>query len=170
MKFTENIPPRTFEVGGARRFLMADCGTLELDADEQITLVTESGAEYDVARKDWGFYATPSLNGRLESFGLRGADFCGVAARDPIRIETVEIAAGRQYLRRARQIAAGHRADIAAVQRVYECRKLAVFREFSIDGLERRNDLGVDVGQSVVRAVFVDNRFDGSVGQSLRPR
>lgn len=24
-------------------------------------------------RKDWGFYATPSLNARLPSFGLRGA-------------------------------------------------------------------------------------------------
>jgi hypothetical protein len=34
--------------------------------------VTESGAEYDVAAKDWGFYATPSLNGRLQQFGLRG--------------------------------------------------------------------------------------------------
>lgn len=51
---------------------MKDCGALALDADEQVTLVTESGAEYDVARKDWGFYATPSLNGRLEQFGLRG--------------------------------------------------------------------------------------------------
>jgi hypothetical protein len=34
--------------------------------------VTKSGAEYDVAAKDWGFYATPSLNGRLQQFGLRG--------------------------------------------------------------------------------------------------
>ena len=51
---------------------MRDCGTLALAPDEQVTLVTESGAEYDVARKDWGFYATPSLNGRLASFGLRG--------------------------------------------------------------------------------------------------
>ena len=25
-----------------------------------------------MARKEWGFYATPSLNGRLEQFGLRG--------------------------------------------------------------------------------------------------
>jgi hypothetical protein len=25
-----------------------------------------------VARKVWGFYATPSLNGRLQRFGLRG--------------------------------------------------------------------------------------------------
>jgi hypothetical protein len=50
---------------------MKDCGTLALDPDEQVTFVTANGAEYDVARKDWGFYATPSLNGRLTSFGLR---------------------------------------------------------------------------------------------------
>ncbi|MBX7207081.1 MAG: hypothetical protein K1X78_02110 [Verrucomicrobiaceae bacterium] len=72
MKFDEKNPPRTFPVGNARKFDMKDCGTLRLDADEQITLTTESGGEYDVARKDWGFYATPSLNGRLPSFGLRG--------------------------------------------------------------------------------------------------
>ena len=72
MKFEEKSPPRRFAVGNAVKFEMRDCGTLALAADEQVTLVTESGAEYDVARKDWGFYATPSLNGRLESFGLRG--------------------------------------------------------------------------------------------------
>jgi hypothetical protein len=51
---------------------MRDCGELRLEADEQVTLVTASGAQYDVARKSWGFYATPSLNGRLARFGLRG--------------------------------------------------------------------------------------------------
>lgn len=53
------------------KFYIKDCGTVELDHDEQLTLTTPAGAEYDVARKDWGFYATPSLNGRLEQFGLR---------------------------------------------------------------------------------------------------
>ncbi len=72
MRFEEKSPPRRFPVGNAVKFEMRDCGTLALAPDEQVTLVTESGAEYDVARKDWGFYATPSLNGRLESFGLRG--------------------------------------------------------------------------------------------------
>ena len=71
MKFEEKSPPRHFTVGNSVKFEMRDCGTLALAPDEQITLVTESGAEYDVSRKDWGFYATPSLNGRLESFGLR---------------------------------------------------------------------------------------------------
>ena len=72
MKFDKKDPPRIFVVGNAEKIDMADCGTVSLAHDEQVTFVTEAGAEYDVARKDWGFYATPSLNGRLESFGLRG--------------------------------------------------------------------------------------------------
>ncbi len=71
MKFEEKRPPRGFAVGNGDKFTMYDCGTLRLAPDEQVTLVTDGGAEYDVARKDWGFYATPSLNGRLASFGLR---------------------------------------------------------------------------------------------------
>lgn len=72
MRFAQNSPPRRFTVGNTIKLDMSDCGTLTLAPDEQVTLVTESGAEFDVARKDWGFYATPSLNGRLQSFGLRG--------------------------------------------------------------------------------------------------
>ncbi len=72
MKFEPKDPPRAFPVGNAVKFEMKDCGTLRLAADEQVTFATEDGAEYDVARKEWGFYATPSLNGRLEQFGLRG--------------------------------------------------------------------------------------------------
>ena len=52
---------------------LSDCGRVQLDANEQVTFTTESGGEYDVARKEWGFYATPSTNGRLKSFGLRAA-------------------------------------------------------------------------------------------------
>lgn len=72
MKFESKDPPRRFPVGNSVKFDMRDCGNLRLDPDEQVTFVTASGAEYDVAAKDWGFYATPSLNGRLEQFGLRG--------------------------------------------------------------------------------------------------
>jgi len=72
VKFEPKDPPRAFPVGNAVKFEMKDCGTLRLAADEQVTFATEDGAEYDVARKEWGFYATPSLNGRLEQFGLRG--------------------------------------------------------------------------------------------------
>jgi len=71
MKFEEKNPPRLFKVGNDVKFDMADRGNIQLAPDQQITLTTEKGAEYDIARKDWGFYATPSLNGRLETFGLR---------------------------------------------------------------------------------------------------
>ncbi len=72
MRFESKTPPRRFTVGNSVRFEMLDCGDVRLAPGEQITFKTTSGAEYDVAAKDWGFYATPSLNGRLEQFGLRG--------------------------------------------------------------------------------------------------
>lgn len=72
MRFDMKDPPRRFPVGVDGTIEIRDCGTLSLEPDEQVTFVTEEGAEYDLARKDWGFYATPSLNGRLEGFGLRG--------------------------------------------------------------------------------------------------
>ena len=73
MKFDQKNPPRTFIVGNDIKFEMKDCGSIKLQADEQVTFLTDSGAEYDVARKEWGFYATPSLNSRLSSFSLRAA-------------------------------------------------------------------------------------------------
>lgn len=73
MQFEIRDPPRQFSVGtGQVAFVMSDCGTVRLAPDEQVTFVAEEGAEYDVARKGWGFYATPSLNGRLQQFKLRG--------------------------------------------------------------------------------------------------
>ena len=71
MKFTPIVPPREFTVGVAEILQIKDTARLQLDPNEQITLVTESGTEFDIVRKSWGYYATPSLNGRLLAFGLR---------------------------------------------------------------------------------------------------
>ena len=71
MKFQPIEPPRSFRVGIHEDVELRDCGRVALEPDEQITFTTGSGAEYDVARKDWGFYATPSLNGRLQTLRLR---------------------------------------------------------------------------------------------------
>ncbi len=71
MRYTPIEPPRSFEVGLGVQIRMKDCARVQLDPDEQVTFVTESGTEFDVARKEFGYYATPSLNGRLRSFGLR---------------------------------------------------------------------------------------------------
>lgn len=71
MKFDPKVPPREFEVGFDKKGVIRDCGAMHLEPDEQITLVTGDGKEYDVTRKSWGFYATPSMNGRLSGFDLR---------------------------------------------------------------------------------------------------
>jgi hypothetical protein len=73
MKINEINPPREFDVGRGEVIKIKDCARIELSHNEQVTFLTESGAELDVARKDWGFYATPSLNGRLKQFGWRAA-------------------------------------------------------------------------------------------------
>jgi hypothetical protein len=71
MKFDPHQPPREFSVGRDNHIRLKDCGDMHLEPDEQITFQMGSGAEYDIVRKSWGVYATPSLNGRLERFGLR---------------------------------------------------------------------------------------------------
>ena len=73
MNFYPKKKPRLFSVGSKRKVTIKDCGQIELSYDEQITFISKDGHEYDVARKDWGFYATPSLNRRLPSFNLRAA-------------------------------------------------------------------------------------------------
>ena len=72
MKFTPQQPPRAFQVGPTGQITLLDYGKIRLEPNEQVTFTLPEGGEYDVARKEWGFYATPSLNGRLEQFGLRG--------------------------------------------------------------------------------------------------
>ena len=67
------VPPREFIVGANESIKLKDCGSVRLEFNEQITFITKSGAEYDVARKDWGFYATPSVNGRLKNHGFKTA-------------------------------------------------------------------------------------------------
>jgi hypothetical protein len=70
-------PPREYEVGrrGARLHHVADAW---LEPDEVLTLRTDSGTEVDLTRKSWGYYGSPSLNGRLREHGLRAALAVGV--------------------------------------------------------------------------------------------
>jgi len=63
--------PRQFEVGNKEKFKIKDFGKIKLNENEQITFINEDGGEYDLAKKNWGFYATPSINSRLKNFGFR---------------------------------------------------------------------------------------------------
>ena len=71
MKLAETSPPRVFQP--APGIAISDCGDVHLAADEQVTMVTASGRRMDVAAKDFGFYATPSVNGRLKGEGFKTA-------------------------------------------------------------------------------------------------
>lgn len=72
MKIEEIKPPREFDVGfPEHRVTLKECARITLKPDELVTFYTGSSNEYDVVRKDWGFYATPSLNGRLIRHHLR---------------------------------------------------------------------------------------------------
>jgi hypothetical protein len=73
--------PRRFSPDGGGKITISDLGSIELAADEQFTLRAPTGSEYDVARKAWGYYATPSLNGRLPAKGLRPALVRNAAGR-----------------------------------------------------------------------------------------
>ena len=72
MRFEQIEPPRTFDVGKGGRIKIKHCANIALNDDEQVTFISPDGGEYDVAKKSWGYYATPSLNGRLRRFGLSG--------------------------------------------------------------------------------------------------
>ena len=71
MQFYKKQPPRIFIVGNNSEIEIKDVGEIYLDANEQVTFITPEGAEYDVTRKNWGFYATPSMNARLAAQGLK---------------------------------------------------------------------------------------------------
>jgi hypothetical protein len=73
MRFEKKNPPRVFSVGREAPIHISDCGRVYLEPDEQVTFVTADGKEHDFAAKDWGFYATPSVNGRLAAQGFRTA-------------------------------------------------------------------------------------------------
>jgi hypothetical protein len=62
--------PRLFTVNNSE---IKDCGKIKLDKNELISFVTKSNKEYDFAAKDWGFYVTPSINGRLKKEGFKVA-------------------------------------------------------------------------------------------------
>jgi hypothetical protein len=73
MKFDLKVEPRAFWVGRNKTICINDLGDVHLAPNEQVTFVTDSGARFDFARKNWGYYATPSVNARLTNEGFKTA-------------------------------------------------------------------------------------------------
>ena len=70
MKLNLTTTPRTFMVNDIK---INDYGKIVLDPDEMVSFITGSGREFDFTAKDWGFYATPFINGRLQKQGFKTA-------------------------------------------------------------------------------------------------
>lgn len=68
MNIDQKIPPREFRVGKNSEICIKDSASITLGENEQVTFTNE-GKEFDVCKKKWGFYATPSTNRRLKSYG-----------------------------------------------------------------------------------------------------
>ena len=68
MKINNIIPIRKFEVG-ITSIKIKHTADIELEDNEMVTFRNKDKLEYDVTKKNWGFYATPSLAGRLKSKG-----------------------------------------------------------------------------------------------------
>lgn len=49
---------------------ITDIGDMLLKNNEQLTF-KNGKSEYDVCKKNWGYYATPSINNRLKKFKFR---------------------------------------------------------------------------------------------------
>ena len=105
MKFYPKEPPRSFNVGTNSEIEIEDVGDVYLSPNEQLTFVTkQSSARYDFVRKDWGFYATPSINGRLKDEGFKTALVENLQGRIYIMVvELRHIALFDTYCRAERQ-------------------------------------------------------------------
>ena len=65
--------PRIFSVGLNNEILIKDLGSIKLEANEQLTFISETGSKYDFSKKSWGYYATQSINNRLLNEGFKTA-------------------------------------------------------------------------------------------------
>lgn len=68
MKVKFSKKPRLFIVNDIH---IKHHGKIKLDKDDMISFITKSKKEYDFTAKDWGFYVTPSINGRLKKEGFK---------------------------------------------------------------------------------------------------
>ena len=73
MKIKINKKPRCFKVGIHGETEIQDYGKININPNEMLSFVNPEGKEYDVVAKDWGFYATPSVNERLVNEGFKTA-------------------------------------------------------------------------------------------------
>ena len=66
MKIKISKKKRNFTVGRGKKITIKDVAKIYLKPNEQVTFAASNRGNHDITRKDWGFYATQSVNSRLK--------------------------------------------------------------------------------------------------------
>ncbi len=61
---------RKFKVGKSKDITLVDKGSIFLNNNDNISIHFNKKINFDVAKKNWGFYPLPSINKRLKKFKL----------------------------------------------------------------------------------------------------
>jgi hypothetical protein len=104
MKIHSNDPPRQFLIGAHHKVTIEHVANIKLESNEQVTFVGPENTEVDVVKKEWGYYLSPSINKRLNNFGL--TTFLVQNSRGNIFVMSVEpggVAKFEQYLSETNQ-------------------------------------------------------------------
>lgn len=73
MKIKNIFPARKFLVGAKRNIRIKEVAFLKLQNNEQVVFNCFYPKKYDFVKKNWGYYATPSINSRLKNQGFKTA-------------------------------------------------------------------------------------------------
>ena len=71
MKVYKKKKPRIFLVSKKNNIFLKDVGRVYLQENENLTITSKNKKNFEICRKSWGYYATPSLNFRLKKSGLK---------------------------------------------------------------------------------------------------
>ena len=73
MKIYKKKIPRVFKVGIKNKIILKDVGNVYLRDNENLTFISGKNKKYEICKKNWGFYATSSVNKRLNKEGFKTA-------------------------------------------------------------------------------------------------
>ncbi len=73
MRVLKKKKPRIFLVSKKNNIRLKDVGKIILGNDENLTITSINNKNYEICKKDWGYYATPSINVRLKKIGFKTA-------------------------------------------------------------------------------------------------
>lgn len=76
-----NRKKRKFSVGLKKQITINHKANIFLKDDEMITFVTKKKSQYDITKKNWGYYISQSINKRVKDEGFKIAMVTNIFGR-----------------------------------------------------------------------------------------